>query len=102
MGRKKVDLKLPTKAVPVLFPSELPAVILGSLLVLLFMLGTGATMRVALYRRLLKPERYSPSAADLWVLGLRNAGDPGYFLDIGAFGSSNASNTRILEENGWR
>lgn len=63
-----------------------------------------AVVRSACFRRLSAPTRYSMSGADIWVLR-EFPGKPGYFIDIGAFGSSRwpgNSNSRLLEERGWQ
>lgn len=62
-----------------------------------------AVVRSACFRRLSAPTRYSMSGADIWVLS-EFPEKPGYFIDIGAFGSSRwpgNSNSRLLEERGW-
>lgn len=100
--KKRRRVRAPSELVPPIFPKELPVVLAGTLAIL----GCSAlfgwfAVRPALHRRWTRPLRHSEAAADQWVLDM-NPGKAGYFLDIGAFGSSGASNTRVLEQHGWQ
>jgi hypothetical protein len=77
-------------------------IIVGGLLVLFGVtLMTGTVVRTAFHRRLMKPQHFSASAADTWILE-QNEGRKGYFVDIGATGAKlHESNTRLLEAHGW-
>jgi hypothetical protein len=48
----------------------------------------------------MKPQRFSASAADWWILN-QTGGRAGYFIDIGAVHHKDFSNTRLLEDHGW-
>lgn len=50
----------------------------------------------------LRPHRYSPSGADVWVASLFAGDFAGYFLDIGGCTDWRTSNSRLLEERGWQ
>jgi len=72
----------------------------GSLLLATAAILIGILARSLLVDRWTRPQRFSPSGADLWILE-QNAGRAGYFIDIGAAHHADLSNTRLLEERGW-
>ncbi|CAK0862210.1 unnamed protein product [Prorocentrum cordatum] len=72
----------------------------GSLLLATATVLVGVLARSLLVERWTRPQRWSPSGADLWVLE-QSAGSAGYFIDIGATHHAGLSNTRLLEQRGW-
>jgi len=123
LRKKKTDGGQPTKAVqntaaapqksctsaldtqalkPSSVPGSLPTVVGASIVVMFAALNFSKhIVRPYVHNLHLKPERFSQSGVDDWVLS-QNQGKPGYFIDIGAFDKSGISNTRKLEENEWQ
>lgn len=62
-----------------------------------------AALRAALANRLGREKMYGQFAQDLWVSeGIAPGKTDGFYLDVGSADGDHISNTRLLDEKGWK